>query len=66
MTPDACLTYLTTNRWSVGEYQTTDGIWHVFGHRDDHKILGRGTTETEAWQAAVMAANSINARVRHP
>jgi hypothetical protein len=57
MTPDACLDYLKANEWSVGEVQTTDGTWNVFGHRGNEKILGRGPTESEAWQAAT---NSIN------
>jgi len=59
MTPESALDYLHEVHWSVGEFQTTDGLWHVYGHRGSDKIIGRGTSQTEAWQAAVMAAESI-------
>lgn len=59
MTSDQCLDYLHELHWSVGEFQTFDGQWQVFGHRGEEKILGRGASQTEAWQAAVMAAESI-------
>jgi hypothetical protein len=59
MPPEKRLDYLHELHWSVDEFQTTDGQWHLYGHRGKEKILGRGTTQTKAWQAAAMAAESI-------
>lgn len=59
MTPDACLDYLHELHWSVGEYQAADGLWRVYGHCGNDKIIGRGPSESEARQAAVMAAESL-------
>ena len=57
---DDCHKTLHRDGWSVGEVKTTDGRWIVFGQKGDQRIVGRGPTQTIAWIAVVVSAESIS------
>jgi hypothetical protein len=63
MTPnlDALQNTLHDTGWSIGDTSTLENgrlTWLVYGHRGEHKLVAKGASRLEAWQAAVKMATS--------
>ena len=58
---DALQNTLHDARWSIGDTATLENgqfVWHVYCHRAEHKLVAKGPSRLEAWQAAVKMAAS--------
>ena len=62
-TVDSAHRSLHEARWSIGDTATLENgqlIWHVYCHRGEHKLVAKGPSRFEAWQAAVKMAAELD------
>jgi hypothetical protein len=66
MTLDALQQSLHEAGWSTGDTATPENgqlTWLVYCHRGDHKLVAKGASRLEAWQAVVKMAAELGPAV---